>query len=982
MKNKLINNISKEKVYYAIPDRYLPIIKNNKIPFIIDHKKYYCIISMQQLYKLFPNSNSIKIKYSCGQCNKMYITDCQSITRKLLNTDNHLLCPKCSRRYSLYKYSDNNIAISKQQKYFFDLLKNKYTLNDSQIIMNYPMSTLYLDIALPEQNISIEYNGGGHDLSTKYAGMTKNEFIKKEWRRKYFLRQQGWKIIYIISHTDKINRYTTDDYIKILTYARYLLKQEDFVEIYLDTDIVLTKTKIILINDIITLRAVNKNTILKIKTMRIFSIKAAEQYLHISHKTIYKLYKNKTLVMNITPYNFRYYTEEQLNLYLQQHSIAGQEYLLTSEAAKYLHTTVDKIRLLHFAKELSPYVINQEYYYFKPQLDKIISNNILNNYFNLVESAKYLNISTQTLSNLISTYNIKVYYTINNIKLYTKTQLNYLVTVANTYFYTLNNLSTITKLPLQLLQTIYTEIQPPHIIIDNTIYIFKTQIERMLLKSQYIISIKQFAQRCNKSTETINKLLIKPFIFGQYKFYTQEQLDEYIAKQQYISSLYTRKQAAEYLHMSLATLDRKKETGELVPVEKGYLYSKEQLDKYMTDNGIDINNTYLSLNEVFDKYSAKYNFSKRQLKRLIENGKVATKMIARKYYIAQNDIEQYLQSLQIDEKYMSRSDILAKYNITKGQLRYAVENKKIGIIKQGSKMLYNSDDVLIYTNMLCARDNNQYLNTEESLKYLNINAKSLYSLQELNILLPDCQKLHRKYYSLSTLDNFLKNKDNILINIQNAYQLIRNSKCNNINELINKCDHLNSVVIQRFTYIKCEDFFNIINPYIPMHRIDNNMHQFYMQNNICPIYYQNQCYILEYQYIHLRNKLIKQLVTILSLYNKNKTIFMLQQYNNLYTTKQAAIYLNISQSKLYYLLQTHKIFSIKTTDNTYITFDELQRYKNENNSNGLISFNEALKYLHISHNTLEKKLKQFNIPIVKIINNKRFFSKKDIDGLL
>lgn len=857
MNNNINKYISQEKVYYRIPDQYLQQIRNNNIPIIIDHNHYYCIISMCALYKLFPHNQNIRVKYYCEKCNNIHIIDCQSITRKVKKSDGHLYCPKCMKCYSLYKYSTNGIPTSKQQVYFASLFKNT--------ILNYPVDKLFIDIALPEQKIGIEYNGSGHDLAVKLNHISHQQFIRKEWSRRMILQKDGWKIIYIINPKDhKINLYTDDEYKKIFTYINKYLLKDDIIELYIADNRILTHTKMIYINDILT------NNLPDVKNIQIFSIKQAIKYLHISTKTFYKA----KIPVNITPYNFRYYTQEQLDEYINSYGKIGNNYLLTKEAAEYLHTSVNKVKLLQDIKQLYPYVINDEYYFHIKQLDQCMQSHILDNYFSTDDAVKYL-----------AKYNInKVVHTLRN---------------------------------------------------DNN------------LPATYIIN--------------------------QQKFYTQEQLDEYIAKQQYISSLYTRKQAAEYLHMSLATLDRKKETGELVPVEKGYLYSKEQLDKYMTDNGIDINSNYLSLNEVFDKYSAKYNFSKRQLEHWVEDGKVVSKLIARKYYICENDIEHYLQSLQIDEKYMSRSDILAKYDITKGQLRYAMENKKIRVIKQNGKLFYNSNDVKLYIATYNDIKAGKYLNTEECLKYLDVNLNTLRGLSNLNLIKPSYATEGRKYYSQEDLDYFLQNESNLLINIKDAHSLIMHSKSPLINILIDKCNQLSSVVIKRFTYIKCDDFISIISKELPLIETKN------AQDELRVIKYRNKDYVFQYQYESSKKKYISRLVNIVNTYRIKKTNDELNRLC-LYTAAEAAEFLNITKSKLYYLLQTGKLKNIKTRDNTYIALSELEHYKHKNDINDLLTFNDALQYLKVSHNTLEKRLKQAGV-VSHIINNKRFFHKEDIEHL-
>ena len=64
------------------------------------------------------------------------------------------------------------------------------------------MSTLSLDIAFPEEQIYVEYNGGGHNLQVKLGKLSEKEFKIKEIRRYQYLKSLGWKQIEINSPND------------------------------------------------------------------------------------------------------------------------------------------------------------------------------------------------------------------------------------------------------------------------------------------------------------------------------------------------------------------------------------------------------------------------------------------------------------------------------------------------------------------------------------------------------------------------------------------------------------------------------------------------------------------------------------------------------------------------------------------------------------------------------------------------------------
>ena len=89
------------------------------------------------------------------------------------------------------KYKNGNVATSTQQEYICNLYNGT---------LNYPCSNYSLDIVL--DNIDIEYDGGGHNLSVKLGNTTQEEFDKKEIARNNIIKREGYKQIRIISSKD------------------------------------------------------------------------------------------------------------------------------------------------------------------------------------------------------------------------------------------------------------------------------------------------------------------------------------------------------------------------------------------------------------------------------------------------------------------------------------------------------------------------------------------------------------------------------------------------------------------------------------------------------------------------------------------------------------------------------------------------------------------------------------------------------------
>jgi len=92
-------------------------------------------------------------------------------------------------------YKNGTIATSRQQLYVYKILGG---------ILNYSVDTPSLDIAFPDKMIYIEVNGSGHDLGVKMGNMTQEEFYNKEKRRYYYLKNRGWKGIFINTKSDYI----------------------------------------------------------------------------------------------------------------------------------------------------------------------------------------------------------------------------------------------------------------------------------------------------------------------------------------------------------------------------------------------------------------------------------------------------------------------------------------------------------------------------------------------------------------------------------------------------------------------------------------------------------------------------------------------------------------------------------------------------------------------------------------------------------
>lgn len=105
-----------------------------------------------------------------------------------------------------------SVRTSVQQKYLAKLFNG---------ILNKPCKQFLLDIYLPEYNLDIEYDGGGHDLPVRIGTMTQEQFNRREIIRGRIIRAEGFKQMTITSTNDDLpSEEVLND---MLNYAIYYL---------------------------------------------------------------------------------------------------------------------------------------------------------------------------------------------------------------------------------------------------------------------------------------------------------------------------------------------------------------------------------------------------------------------------------------------------------------------------------------------------------------------------------------------------------------------------------------------------------------------------------------------------------------------------------------------------------------------------------------------------------------------------------------
>ena len=107
--------------------------------------------------------------------------------------DNPLKSPEIREKISQTFYLNSSQKVSKQQCY----INNLY-----QGVLNFPVKHYNVDVYLPNDNIIIEYDGGGHLLNVVTGRETLEEYMRKEIIRNNIIKREGYKQLKIVSLDD------------------------------------------------------------------------------------------------------------------------------------------------------------------------------------------------------------------------------------------------------------------------------------------------------------------------------------------------------------------------------------------------------------------------------------------------------------------------------------------------------------------------------------------------------------------------------------------------------------------------------------------------------------------------------------------------------------------------------------------------------------------------------------------------------------
>ncbi len=124
------------------------------------------------------------------------------------------------------KYQNGTAPSSKQQRYLCDVYNGElnFYIENSRVVV---------DIAFPNEKTCIEYDGSGHNLDVVCGNKTIEEKQQSEKKRNYFLLNNDWKIIRIISNKDLLP--SDDILLNMLDYSkRWILNTHSWITFNID----------------------------------------------------------------------------------------------------------------------------------------------------------------------------------------------------------------------------------------------------------------------------------------------------------------------------------------------------------------------------------------------------------------------------------------------------------------------------------------------------------------------------------------------------------------------------------------------------------------------------------------------------------------------------------------------------------------------------------------------------------------------------
>lgn len=188
--------------------------------------KRYGVENPMQLTKCKEKLKETMIKrygYSCTMHIPEIRKRIEETNLKRYNCRSSLGSNKIRRKSIQTKFKNNSVPTSIQQIYICNLYNG---------LLNYPCSYYNLDICF--DNLDIEYDGSGHELTVTLGKINKHDFDVKQIIRDKIVKSYGYKIIRYISNTDKLPE--DNVLLNILNYSRNYFESTNhtWIEWYFD----------------------------------------------------------------------------------------------------------------------------------------------------------------------------------------------------------------------------------------------------------------------------------------------------------------------------------------------------------------------------------------------------------------------------------------------------------------------------------------------------------------------------------------------------------------------------------------------------------------------------------------------------------------------------------------------------------------------------------------------------------------------------
>lgn len=146
----------------------------------------------------------------------------------------------CLEKYGVEHPSKNSDVMSKILKSRFDKNGNTTSKPQNELCeilngtLNFPCERYVIDIFMEKDNIAIEYDGSGHDLSVRMGKVTQKNFDIKEKLKKKTMFRHGYNILTFKSLKDK--NLSKQDTLKIYNFCKNIFDTSNVknIDVYID----------------------------------------------------------------------------------------------------------------------------------------------------------------------------------------------------------------------------------------------------------------------------------------------------------------------------------------------------------------------------------------------------------------------------------------------------------------------------------------------------------------------------------------------------------------------------------------------------------------------------------------------------------------------------------------------------------------------------------------------------------------------------